>query len=368
MSGSKYLEKFDAIVKSFSRADRIALCHDLDADGLSSAAVAFNAIKLLRGKGPDLVITQRFKTVQLLPESVELLKRKKIQKLIVVDFALDQKPESIAQAKKAMGPKGQIIVIDHHKKYGAKQPENVFILKPQDFSKIEPSRYPCAKLSYDLFSRHVGLSKSSWLACVGLIGDNQIKKWKPFVKSEARRHKTGIKELLGVMEIISAVEVLSPRKLASLLRLLIKAKGPRQVLKSKFAKYAKLLDGQVKKLYRQFNSEKEIHPEQSLVWFAFKSRHNIKSAVINRVSNRLYPDKTVIFVQDRGDGYISFSARNQSFKVKTNELLERAVKGFENAGAGGHVPASAGRIMKKDLPAFKRRVLEFLRGGRFSQR
>ena len=33
-----------------------------------------------------------------------------------------------------------------------------------------------------------------------------------------------------------------------------------------------------------------------------------------------------------------------------NELLENAVRGFEHAGAGGHIPAAAGRIMKKDLP------------------
>mgnify|MGYP001614508634 CR=1 FL=1 len=148
---SKPLNKFDQIVNSLLRAGRIALCHDLDADGLSSGAVISRAIMLLRGKGPDLIITQRFKTVQLLPESIALLRREKIRTLIVADFALDQKPESIAAAKKALGTKGQILVIDHHKKYKVRPMKSVLILKPQDFSPIEPSRYPCAKLSYDLF-------------------------------------------------------------------------------------------------------------------------------------------------------------------------------------------------------------------------
>jgi len=66
--------------------------------------------------------------------------------------------------------------------------------------------------------------------------------------------------------------------------------------------------------------------------------------------------------QDKGDGYMSFSARRQDFKVKTNEVLETAVKGFEDAGAGGHIPASAGRIRKSDLPEFKKRVMQALSG------
>ena len=65
-------------------------------------------------------------------------------------------------------------------------------------------------------------------------------------------------------------------------------------------------------------------------------------------------------MQDRGNGFVSFSARRQDFKVKTNDLLEKAVKGFENAGAGGHIPASAGRIKKEDLPEFKKRILKAL--------
>ena len=75
---------------------------------------------------------------------------------------------------------------------------------------------------------------------------------------------------------------------------------------------------------------------------------------------RLYPDKTLIFLQHRGDGFVSFSARRQDFKIKCNELLENAVKGLKGAGAGGHVPAAAGRIKEKDLPEFKKRVLSML--------
>lgn len=350
------LGKFDSIVKGFTKADCIALVHDLDADGISSGALAFLAIERMRGKNPDLVITQPFKTVVLLPKSLAMLRKKKADKLVVVDFAFDQKPESVAEAEKIVG---QILVIDHHKDYGYSSAKT-FIIKPQFFSGIEPSKYPTAKLAFDLFSRHVDLSSHSWVACVGLIGDNQLEQWKDFVDAAAKAHKTSADEMSRVMEVISAVEVLAPEKLQELLLFIVRAKGPKDVLGSKFSGFSARLEVRVQKLFKEFQKKKELHSAQGLVWFEYRAKRNIKSPVINKVSNELYSDKTVIFVQDKGDGFVDFSARRQDFKIKTNELLEAAVKGFEKAGAGGHVPASAGRIMKKDLPEFKRRIIKLL--------
>ncbi len=385
------LARFDSIAKSFSPGERIALCHDLDADGISSGALAYIAVERLRGKGPDLIITQPYKAIELLPKSLAILEKNNINKLIVVDFALDQKPEAIRAVEETLKAgegtigrleeavevaieggaekaNGQVLVIDHHTLYPAKPSANTFVLKPQLVSEIEPSRYPCAKFVYDLFSRHCDLSSHSWVACVGLIGDNQIGQWKDFVDSECERHVTNRKELWAVMEAISAVEVLAPEKLQELLLHIVRSKSPKDVLSSPFSKYSVRLRKQVDGLFRKFRVEKEAFKDEELVWFAFRAKRSIKSAVINRASNELYPDKTIIFIQDRGDGFVDFSARRQDLRVKTNELLENAVKGFENAGAGGHIPASAGRIMKKDLPEFKRRVLGFLRDGRFRQK
>src|SRR3989344_4365800 len=84
------LARFDSFVKELSKSDRIALIHDLDADGISSGAITINAIRLLRGKGPDAIITQPFKTVELLPKTIAELRKRKINKIVCVDFALDQ--------------------------------------------------------------------------------------------------------------------------------------------------------------------------------------------------------------------------------------------------------------------------------------
>ena len=215
------LKKFDSIVKGFTKRDRIALIHDLDADGVSSGAIAYNAVKLLRGKAPDLVITQPFKTVELLPQTLKLLRRKKISKIIIVDFAAEQYPETLRKAEKIAG---QILIIDHHKQY-SKGSKKTFILKAQHISGIDPSRYPTSKLVFDLFSRHADIEKLSWVASIGLLGDNQLRQWKKFVVAAAKKHKSSVAEFEKVAGIISAVEVLEPRKLGGLLLLITNASG-----------------------------------------------------------------------------------------------------------------------------------------------
>jgi len=353
------LKKFDSLVKSFSGEDRIAFIPDLDADGLSSGALAFIAIKLLRRKEPDLVIVQPFKTTELLPKTIEQLRENKIGKLVIVDFAAEQSKDNLKQAESVVE---QVLVIDHHKFYGKEGLKKTFILKAQDVSYLDGSKYPTSKLVFDLFSRHVNLEKFSWIASVGLMGDNQLAQWKGFVEKAAQDIGSSVKELGTVTGIISAVEVLAPEKLGEFLLFYVKSKNPREIMNSPFAKYKSELDSRVEGLFGEFHARKEVFDEQELVWFEFKSKDNIKSAVINKVSNELFPKMTVIFVQDKGDGYMSFSARRQDFKVKTNEVLETAVKGFEDAGAGGHIPASAGRIRKSDLPEFKKRVMQALSG------
>ncbi|HLC79165.1 MAG TPA: DHHA1 domain-containing protein [archaeon] len=351
------LKRFDSFVKGISGQDRIAICHDLDADGISSGVITFLAIKLLRKKEPDLVITQRYKTVELLDKTISLLEENKINKLIIVDFAADQKKDSIKAAEKVAD---EILVIDHHKNYNYKGKKSTFILKVQMVSKIEPSKYPTAKFTYDLFSRHVDLHSHSWVACAGLMGDNQLEQWRDFVSKEVKAHNCSINDIWNVTQTISAIEVLAPEKLHELLYFIASSTSPRDVFSSSFAKYRGALDEDLDKYFREFKKKAEFFEKEELVWFEFVAKSNIKSALINRVTNELYPNKTVIVVQHKGDGFVSFSCRRQDFKVKTNELLENAVKGFENAGAGGHVPASAGRIKKEDLKEFKKRILKAL--------
>ncbi|VVB99677.1 DHHA1 domain protein [uncultured archaeon] len=357
------LESFDSFARDIPGRGKIAIVHDLDADGICSGAIVYNAILLLRGRKPDLVITQQNKSRELVPKTLSMLKKKGISKLIVVDFAIDQEPASLAKAEKIVK---QVLVIDHHRDYGCSGWQKTVFVKPQFFSEIEPSRYPASKLAYDLFSRHVNMEKFSWIASVGLMGDSQLEQWKDFVQASEKRHGTAIHSLSKCVDIISSVETISPKNLNSLLIFIAKADSPNKLVRSKFSSYTLKMDKLLRRLLAEFEIAKEELLGNELVWFEFRSKENIKSALINKVSGGMMPNRTVIVVQDNGDGFLHFSARRQDFKVKVNELLEKAVKGLKEAGAGGHVPAAAGKILKKDLPEFRKRVLELLQKNDFS--
>ena len=349
---------FDKIAKSYSKKDKIALIHDLDADGISAAVIVMHSLEIFRGKGPDLVVTQRYKTVEILPETIGAISAAGISKVIIVDMASEQVFDSL---KKLESVVGHVLILDHHKRYTYPSSKGVLILKSQDVSGIDPSRYPASKLVFDLFSRLVNLSQFSWIAAIGVLGDNQLKQWETFVQSVVEEHSVSLHELKKCMHIISAVEVLAPQRLNELLMFIFSLKEPADFLSSEFSNYLNSLESEILSTIEKFNSQKEFFNDLDLVWFNFFSKNNLKSVVINRISNDFYPDKTVIVVQDKGDDYLYISARRQDFKVKVNDLLEAAVKGFDGAGAGGHIPAAAGRIKKQDFTEFKKRVLEQLK-------
>jgi len=56
---------------------------------------------------------------------------------------------------------------------------------------------------------------------------------------------------------------------------------------------------------------------------------------------------------------IKISARNQSQKVNTFDLMKNAISGLKNASAGGHIAASGAVIQKKDLQQFKQNILKY---------
>ena len=139
------LEEFDSKIKSLSKDDSIALVHDLDADGICSGTLVYLAIIKITGKEP-LVITQKHKTIELLPKTIELLAEKKISKLFIVDMACDQKKDALAKAEEICN---EIVILDHHKDYGYSS-EKSFVVKAQFISGIEPSTYPASKLVFDI--------------------------------------------------------------------------------------------------------------------------------------------------------------------------------------------------------------------------
>jgi len=342
---------FDEFMQSIKFEDHVLLVHHRDTDGLCSALVVSKALEKLRGKPVDFVESAEYSDFSAILEKARALKPKRI---ICVDLSIDQKKEIVRELE-SIAP---LLLIDHHKLYNDLQSDRTVFIKAQMISDLDGSKYPASKLSFDLCSRIVDLSKEKWVACVGILGDMGYKQWKEFIDSTASELKLTLNDFEFLKSLVNAVETVAPQKFYELFEE-FNSKTVNELLKSPLGKYRKTLNESLTKWRADFKENAEFFPEVELYFYVFKPELELKSALIDSLSPEL-SDKNLIVVIDRGDPMLRFSARRQDFKVEMNSLLEEAVKGIDGADAGGHIPAAAGSIPREKLTVLKDNLIRIL--------
>ena len=365
LTAKKAVERFKGFVSRLTPFDRVLVLFHGDTDGLCSAVITSRALERLRGRPADLAQPLSYEERTISEEAFKLVKEKKINKVIILDWNVDQDPESVKRLEK----KAELLLIDHHKIYRDLNSKRTVFIKAHYLSRKPPSRYPASKMAFDLFSKVVEIDDLDWLALTGVIGDASLSAWKPFAKKTLAKHRWGKKAENSkpdkVSQLITGLEALKKEKLAEAFDRLVKAKKPDEILKSPLKRYAETLDKEIEKWFKQAPKKAEFYPELELVYYAVKSKHYIKSPLINKMSFELYPRQTVIVVLDQGKPLVKVSARRQDMKVRMNDLLEQAVKDFEKSSGGGHIPAAAGILPRKYLKKFKSNILMLLESGKF---
>lgn len=344
---SLLLRRFKDFLKEAKKT--LAFYHS-DADGLSASVIMAKTFEKLGNKNLSTVPVEYFETEKML----KTFEKEKPQNVIFLDIAIDSKPDVIRKMSKQ-----SLLIIDHHKIASDINASNIVFIKPQMISTIEPSRYPASKLTFDLCSSLVDLKKERWIAGIGIIGDKSEKQWKEFLKLIEKENKVSYEELKELADLIEAVKVVSPQDFANLFDMFYFLE-PKQILKSDFVKLKEKLNKALDKWLSEFEKNANFFPELELYFYKIKPDFPIKSALIDRLTEK-YPDKTIIVLEDLGEAKLRFSARRQDFKVKMNELLEKAVQGIPQAEAGGHVPAAAGSIPRGYLKRFEENIIKILR-------
>lgn len=351
------IKEFLSFVGNLSSNDKIAILHDSDADGVSAAVITAKSIYRITGKKPVLVFTQTKRMVSIEQNTISILKKNKINKLFVLDLAVDQNKKTVGQVEKF----SEIIVIDHHKIYSDISSKKTTFIKASMLSKkIEPSRYATAKMCFDLFSKIVDLSDVAWVACVGLVGDFSVNAWKSFVGNTLLQQKVSLSQIKNCTDLVNSVEIIHVEDLSELFEKYYDSENPKTLLASKFRTYKTKVEKELSRLLKKFKQKAEFFPSIDLTYFEFKSKYSIKSYLVNHLSSIAPKHRSIVVVEDVGNGLLAISARRQDFKIKMNDLLERSVKNLPQAIAGGHVPAAGGKIRKEDLPRFKQNLIKNL--------
>ncbi|PIN98120.1 MAG: hypothetical protein COT90_05730 [Candidatus Diapherotrites archaeon CG10_big_fil_rev_8_21_14_0_10_31_34] len=349
-------EKFKQLILK-NQNKNIGVLHHTDSDGICAGVITAKALERINGKLP-MLFHQNPGQITLQEKTVEKLKRKKIDFLISVDLSLDQNPEPVFELEEF----SEILILDHHKKYNNLNSKKTLMIKSEDLTGEEGSKYPASKLCFDLFSDLTELNDLDWVAAIGLTGDNAYSEWKDFVDSVLDKYDPNRKRLeknilVKVTELIDSIEVIDSHKITDLVNVFLTAKKPQNLMKQDLLNDLEELENELNKWIELFKENKEVFPEKELVYFEIKPEHSIKSVLINRLSETI-PNKTLVIVQDFEGEHVYFSARRQDFKVKVNDLLEKCVKGFPDSGAGGHIPAAAGKIPREYLKEFKKKLIE----------
>jgi single-stranded DNA-specific DHH superfamily exonuclease len=349
------LERVDRFFGDIKKQDKIAIVHDADPDGVCSAVILARCIKKLRNRKPEYVTPFDRESYSISDEQIKKMHKKGINKIIVADFSIDQQPALV----KKLSKKIDMLVIDHHKVYNNLNCKKVVLVKPQLFCKIDPARYCAAKLSYDLCSRVCDMSDSDWLAAVASIADVATIPWTSWIKTVFKKYKIKpnkdyFKTDLGLIaSTINSLITIDPRKISKAFNVLYNAQYPEEVLRSGLYKYKQLIDKELALWLKKFNKCEHYN---GLYLFTVSPKYNIKST-ISTILGLKYPHRTIL-VMSQDNGTAAVSARRGDQRIPVNLLLEKAIKGFSHANAGGHVPAAGTHFLSKDFAVFKKRVIK----------
>jgi nanoRNase/pAp phosphatase (c-di-AMP/oligoRNAs hydrolase) len=245
-----------------------------------------------------------------------------------------------------------VVWIDHHD-VQAEIPGMVHYYNPM--LNKQKSNEPVTHLCYQISGR----KEDMWLDVAGCISDKfvpdtygEFKKTYPELSFDSEdafdifyRSQIGkIARILGFSLKDTATNVVN------MLRFMIKAKGPYDVLEeSKDSSEMHRRFGQIEKKYRRLFGKAMAAGQESekMLFFKYSGDMSMSSDLSNELSYN-FPGKTIVVMRINGDT-ASFSARGERIR----ERILKAIEGIPDSRGGGHEKAVGGQLHAKDIEKFK---------------
>ncbi len=348
------LASSDTFFKSLKPTDNIALLHDTDPDGTTSGKIIVEALNQL-GHTVKLFLINERKEHFISDEKIAQLKQHNINILITTDKTVDTNPTQIKKIEQF----AHIVVFDHHIIEHDISSDKTIFLKPQlIFDGVPPDRYCSAKLSYDILSRITNLNHLDWICAVGVIGDMAYPAWPEFMNNIYKKYNikpqpNPIDTPLGIVtQLISFAESLGEAE--TCFNLILKSDSIAQATTN--LKQYMFIKTELEQYINNAEKNVEKYNNNQLIIYKIESKYKIKSMLSTALSQRLYPNQTLIIVQQI-ENEMTISARRQDCKKNMNKLLKLAL-GTLKGNAGGHAPASGASVGVKDYPEFKKRLIQ----------
>ena len=354
-----YHKLFESYIFAIEEKDRIAILYHTDCDGVCSCAIIKKTIHNLLDKDA-FIFTQKCGRICIEKDTVELLKREKINKLIIVDMAVDETKDHLKEIENF----ADILIIDHHIKKADLNSSKTIFIKAEDYAPdIDSSKYPASKLCFDfakpLIKSRKLINDLKFMSSIGISGDAGYDFWteKGFLK---KQDKPKIQKADRVISAYFSI-VGNYNNIANILQNDELEKNINKLIieKREISQYYFDIEKELQRLGLELDHKASFLKDKKgniiLVFYRINSRYNIKSTLSNKLSFEDFPESTVIIEQNG-----SFSARNQSFKISMNDMIKCATKNIKGSAGGGHIPAAGGFVPKDKIEEFHSNVVEFI--------
>ena len=354
----RLIDKFVDLINQISNSDKVAIFYDPDGDGTCSVVMLQKALERLN-KNIAFISNEFHGSFNIGEDTVNKLKEKKITHIFTLDLPVDYNADNFKFLEDF-----KTIIIDHHILQNVNHPHNIFLIKPQLFTNMkEPNYYCTSKLVYDLMLRLVDINDLKWLAITGLISDYCWKDWDEFLREGLKQYKVKWKDYLydtdfGMLtKLITAASAFKDNRksINECKNFLYESNNLEEALKKckKFNVVNKVVDDYI----LNFSQRAERYNNACLLILELDEPYSITSSISTAVSTSGKFPNTFILVAQKNDERIHISARIQH-SWDANKILKECIKGFKEANAGGHVPASGASMKKEDYQTFKERLIK----------
>jgi len=292
--------------------------HD-DTDGVCSAAIVIAYLRQINIR-PKLFCGD-------LEEEMKEISERNFDKIIILDFPVDQYPEFLEDLEKK-----NVLVVDHHPITNDLNKVGILHVNPR-FK--DPKKYISTSRIIFRICKKVGLKNYEFLKRLGDVGDYVIKGTEE--EKEADRLIAAVKAIKGTKSLIGVAKNIS------------RIKELKHFIYGEYGKYKDRFEKELEEQIDSFKSE-----EGKVIFFEVKSEYNIL-AYLSSYIFELFPEKTIVLYRERMGTY-GISGRSKKYNM--GKIFKKASEGIGKGG--GHPVAAGARIKSRYFDKFKKRVMRLI--------
>lgn len=338
------VEEFNTFIENIKPNDKVAIFHDNDLDGTTSATLLKIFLET-KGIKPTLHF-DKGKSRALDEQKIDLLKD--YNKIFILDLAFQNFEETLELAINK-----ELCIIDHHVIFPIQEIEkskNIHVINSSQFIDSKNASMMCtASMVYLLTKPEIVKDKeNNWerdfkIVAVGIIADvayplfiDALNKF--FNNKNLRNNEDIYKSEFGtIVNTLNLALVETLDNIPSIIDILQNSKTIEE-LKEKSKKY-EYLNEELNRLINDFKENKKTI-NKNLISYYINSKYNFGSTLSNIISNENRNSVHMLLTEYESEKLLKGSFRCQGKNIHCGRLATIIREQIENGTGGGHIPAA----------------------------